>query len=582
MISSLYVRSASDRPLLSVGLLIDSEKLPRCFAEVIDHILQSDFARLELLIVNNEQGDSDAQPQRSLLRKAWNVIGSKQRRRLLLFSLYQRWDQRHVDPATDPNVLVDCTAKFAAVESIPVIPIRNRFVHRLPDEVVRRIREKRVDVLIRFGFNILRGDILSAARCGVWSYHHGDGDFYRGGPSHLWEIVEQNPLSGVMLQILTEELDAGKVLCKGWFATQPGLSLAQNRVQPYWGASTFVIQKLRELHMFGCEKLLNDARVGNPFRGRKPIYKAPTNFEMLRWLAPALATKVYRKLTRRTKIKHWRLAIRSGGPLIADSTGSPDLSGFRWIDSPPGRFYADPFLIEEGGRRWCFFEDFDYATNKGRISCAEIGDNRAFDAVPVLERPYHLSYPCIFRAANDLYMIPESVAAGAVELFRCDRFPDRWTLVRKLLELPAVDTTMWFDADRFWLFVTLQEPRGFALQLLLFSAAMLTGPWIPHPANPLSTDIRTSRGAGRIFRHRGKIFRPSQDCSEYYGRRFTLNEIVALDADRYEETRGVTVEPSWAPGLIGTHTYSQLGEIEVIDGCATLASAHVLDPRQRV
>ena len=390
MISSLYVRSASDRPPLSVGLLVDSEKLPRCFSEVVDHILQSDFARLDLLIVNNEQGDSDPQPHRSMIRKAWNVISSRQRRRLLLFSLYQRWDQRHVDPATDPNILVDCTAKFAGVDSISVQPIRNRFVHRFPDDIVQRIREKRIDVLIRFGFNILRGDILGAARCGIWSYHHGDGDFYRGGPPHLWEIVEQNPLSGVMLQILTEELDGGKVLCKGWFATRPGLSLAQNRVQPYWGASTFVIQKLRELHMFGYERLLNNAGTG-PFRGKKPIYKAPTNTEMLRWLAPTLARKLYRKLTRQPKIAHWRLAIRRGGPPITDSVGSPDLSGFRWIDSPPGRFYADPFMIEEGGRRWCFFEDFDYATNRGSISCADIGDDGAFEAVPVLERPYHLS-----------------------------------------------------------------------------------------------------------------------------------------------------------------------------------------------
>jgi hypothetical protein len=81
MIPSLYVRSASDRPSLSVGLLIDSEKLPRCFSEVVDHILQSDFARLELLIINNEQGDSVAQPRRSMLRKAWNLIVSRQHHR---------------------------------------------------------------------------------------------------------------------------------------------------------------------------------------------------------------------------------------------------------------------------------------------------------------------------------------------------------------------------------------------------------------------------------------------------------------------------------------------------------------------
>jgi hypothetical protein len=41
----------------------------------------------------------------------------------------------------------------------------------------------------------------------VWSYHHGDNEFYRGGPPHFWELYEKAPLSGVILQVLTEELD---------------------------------------------------------------------------------------------------------------------------------------------------------------------------------------------------------------------------------------------------------------------------------------------------------------------------------------------------------------------------------------
>jgi len=577
MLPSLYQRSTTDRASLRVGLLLDSKTLPRCFSEVVDHIQQSDFARLELLIFNEEQKATDAvtRPKRSSLRKAWDLIFSSQRRRLLLFHLYQRWDHRHIVPSTDPDAEVDCTSRFQNIESISVTPIGRRFVHRFPIDAIAFIRERNLDVLIRFGFNILRGDILAAARYGIWSYHHGDGDYYRGGPSHFWEIVEENPLSGVLLQVLTEELDAGMVLYKGWFATQAGLSRVRNCIQPYWGASTFVIQKLRELHRYGWEKLSHDAVRAAPYRGRKPIYSAPTNSEMLGWLGPILARKSLRRLVGRPKVEHWRLAVRSGSSLIADSKGSPEVTGFRWIESPPGRFYADPFMLEEDGRLWVFFEDFDYAANRGRISCAELGNDGAFDPVPVLERPYHLSYPCVFRADNNLYMIPESGENGTVELYRCTRFPDHWILESTLLELPAVDSTIWGDAGMFWLFVTLQEPRGHGVQLWLFSASTLIGTWTPHPANPISTDVRTSRGAGAIFRHNGKLFRPSQDCSGHYGRRFTLNEIVALDADRYEERACVTVDPIWAPGLVGTHTYSHVGQVEVIDGCVPLPVARV-------
>ena len=562
---------------MRVGLLLDSKRLPRCFSEVVDHILQSNFARLELLIENVEEneGNLDVPSKRSLLRKALDLMLSSQRRRLLLFHLYQRWDHRNIVLSMDPDADVDCTTKMDNIESISVTPIGKRFVHRFPTDAIEFIRERNLDVIIRFGFNILRGDILAAARYGIWSYHHGDGDYYRGGPSHFWEIVEENPLSGVMLQVLTEELDAGKVLYKGWFATQPGLSRARNCIQPYWGASTFVIQKLRELHQYGWEKLSREALHAAPYRGRKSIYRAPTNTEMLSWLGPVLLRKLLRRLVRRPKVEHWRLAVRSAVSLIADSSGSPGLDGFRWIESPPGRFYADPFMMEEDGRLWVFFEDFDYAANKGRISCAELRNDGVFQPVPVLERPYHLSYPCIFRADNDIYMIPESSENGTVELYRCTRFPDRWHLETTLLDLPAVDCTIWMDAGMFWLFVTLQEPRGHAIQLWLFSASRLTGKWTPHSANPISTDVRESRGAGAIFRHNGKLFRPSQDCSGHYGRRFTLNEIVALNVDRYEERACITVDPIWSPGLVGTHTYSHIGQVEVIDGCVPLPATRV-------
>src|SRR6202007_2537062 len=129
-------------------------------------------------------------------------------------------------------------------------PLGKKFVHRFPDDALEIIRSKDLDVLIRFGFNILHGDILQAARFGVWSYHHGDNEFYRGGPPHFWELYESAPLSGVVLQVLSEELDAGLVLCKSLFATQKTLSVSKNRYAPYWGSTDLVIRKLNELHRF--------------------------------------------------------------------------------------------------------------------------------------------------------------------------------------------------------------------------------------------------------------------------------------------------------------------------------------------
>lgn len=579
MLSSLYRQSTGGGPPLRIGLLLDSAKLPGCFAEVVDHILQSNFARLELLVFNAEEREKAAEPtvKRSLFRKAIDLLRNRQRRQTLLFDLYERWDRRNIVPSEDPNALVDCSARLENVASITVTPIKKRFVHRFPAEAIERIREERLDVLIRFGFNILRGEILTAAKYGVWSYHHGDGDYYRGGPPHFWEVYEGNPLSGAMLQVLTEELDAGKVLYKGLFATSPGISRVRNCVQPYWGASTFMIQKLRELHQHGWEHIERTALLPAPYLGKKKLYTAPSNMEMLRWLGPVLAGKSWRRLKRRATIKHWRLAVRFGARSIVNSGPVPDLGGFRWIESPKGRFYADPFMIEEDGKLWVFFEDFDYATQRGRISCAEVREDGIANPVSVLERPYHLSYPCVFRTGNTMYMIPETGSNGTVELYRCVRFPDKWDMEKELFKAKAVDTTIWMDDGLYWFFVTLQEPRGSGSQLWLFYATALTAEWTPHPCNPISTDVRNSRGAGAIFRNNGKLFRPSQDCGKHYGYSFTLNEIVVWDRWQYREKACATANPDWAEGLVATHTYSQLGQGEIIDGCVPLPAGRVRD-----
>jgi hypothetical protein len=55
MLSSLYRQSNSASAPLRIGLLLDSAMLSRWFAEIVDHIVQSDFARLELLIFNADE-----------------------------------------------------------------------------------------------------------------------------------------------------------------------------------------------------------------------------------------------------------------------------------------------------------------------------------------------------------------------------------------------------------------------------------------------------------------------------------------------------------------------------------------------
>jgi len=131
----------------------------------------------------------------------------------------------------------------------------------------------------------------------------------------------------------------------------------------------------------------------------------------------------------------------------------------------------------------------------------------------------------------------------------------------------AVDPTLLEDGGRLWLFLNVAE-EGASVddELHLYTSLDLAGPWVPHRDNPVVADVARARPAGRVFRRDGELIRPAQDCSSGYGRAVVLNRIDVLTVDEYRETPIGRIEPSWAPGLVGTHTYNSTAQVEVVDG----------------
>ena len=88
-----------------------------------------------------------------------------------------------------------------------------------------------LDVIINCQYRIIKGDFLNVAKHGIWSFHHDDELVIRGGPSSFWEVYRGEHLNGAILQKLTNELDGGIVLRKGWFATDlTSLSRTKDRI----------------------------------------------------------------------------------------------------------------------------------------------------------------------------------------------------------------------------------------------------------------------------------------------------------------------------------------------------------------
>jgi hypothetical protein len=277
------------------------------------------------------------------------------------------------------------------------------------------------------------------------------------------------------------------------------------------------------------------------------------------------------KLTKLLWREQWFIGYRVRKP-PADGFDTPDLSPYRFksLLPPRDRFWADPFPVRANDRYYIFFEEWIYGQPRGHISVLEVDEQgRVGEPVPVLQRDYHLSYPFLFEWEGIQYLVPETGENRTVELYRAVSFPDKWDLAGVLLSgVMASDATIVQIEDLWWMFVAIgQQCVATNDELYLFWAVSPLGPWQPHSRNPIKSDVRSARPAGRVFVHEGKFYRPSQDCSTSYGHAIVLNHIEVINPDHYREIEVGRIYPTWLPRLMGTHTINAGAGLTVIDAC---------------
>ncbi len=554
---------------LRIGLMLDEEMCPGILAASLEQVARAGFCEFALVIWNRQFEAAAAAgmpPSGGRWRRLLELYArDEQARRLLAWSALDRWSHRADPELTRLFAPLSLRPLLEGVPGLMVTPETKRFVHRFPAADVERIREAKLDVILRYGFNILRGPILDAARHGVWSYHHGDNDFYRGGPPYFWELAENRATSGVILQRLTEELDGGLILGKGLAATEKALRLGPNRIAGYATGVTLLIEALHGLHRDGE---VRGAAPAGDYRGKRKIYRRPGNLEVIRFAAVRAASAVKNRFSP-SREYHWRVGLRHAGqddPLPLES------KDYRWLEAPPGRYWADPYVMMHNGQRYLFVEDAPATGGAAHLAAMTLdADLRPGPARPVLERSHHLSNPFVFTDAGRQYLLPESGQAGELQLFEAEAFPYRWKKAGVLLPVAGRDAVLWKREERFYLFFTLREPRWSAPQTWLYWSESLQGPWRVHPRAPVCRDIRFARSAGRPFVWRGKLLRPVQDGSVRYGYALHFMEILEIDPETYRESPLHSVYPeaqeSPADGEApaGIHAFHRQDGMEAID-----------------
>jgi len=549
---------------LRVGLLLDSFSISAWSLKMIENIINSSFAEITLVVIND---NNDAiLPKKTLYQKIMNNRGKI--RYLLVRKFLEMIYSNLIERKTyilDSNENKNCEKILKECTVIKAKTIRKKWSDHFYDEDIKKIREHNIDILIRSGFGILRGDILNSAKYGVWSFHHGDNIINRGGPACFWESMQSWPETGSILQILTEDLDNGKVLYKSYSCTD-NMSVKDNRSSVYWKSLSFMTRKMQDLYNIGEKDFFEEVFYENrhPIFYSDRLYKTPTNRE--------LSLLTFNKVIEKTKLLYnnsffldqWILMFHFKNEL------SSSLWRYKKIIPPKDRFWADPHILYRENKYFIFIEEYIYKTQKGHISLITMDESGVYSKPEViLNKSYHLSYPFVFEYKNEYYMIPESNSNKTIELYKCVEFPYKWEFQMNLMEdVTAVDATILYHNNRWWMFANIAENDGASTHdelFLFYSNELYSTDWKPHPQNPIVSDCKSARPAGKIFSQNGKLYRPSQNCSIRYGYGFNINEITVFNDQKYAESLISTVKPNWDKSILGTHTFNRANSLHVID-----------------
>lgn len=243
----------------------------------------------------------------------------------------------------------------------------------------------------------------------------------------------------------------------------------------------------------------------------------------------------------------WSIGLAFGdSPLTLRVSDIPIMTMDDITDMKAG-FVADPFLIHQDKTWHLFFEVWNCLADKGEIGYAKSLDkvNWIYQGI-VLREPWHISYPHVFEYGGDLWMVPETIEASEVRLYRAESFPWRWRCVGSIVAKSLADPTPFAWQGRWYLFAC--SNFNSHDDLVVYTSKCLDGGWQEHPASPIrSGDARRSRPAGRMLVHGNRPLRWAQDCHPQYGTAVRAFEIVTLSPTQYHEME-LPQSPLLGPG----------------------------------
>lgn len=396
--------------------------------------------------------------------------------------------------------------------------------------------EHDIDVIVKFGMSLLKieGKLKDIP---VLSYHHGDPSKYRGRPAGFYELLHNEKKLGLIVQRLTNKLDAGEIL-----------AFAEARITPYSYKKSLENSYIQSKYLLrqAVKNLISETTLEIDTGGRN--YRLPSNFIATYFLIKLLLNKIRHAMYWMFYEKRWNAGIvqlsdELGGDFLINSS---EVSKFDI--NQQYSFYADPFFSVDNTK--IRLEALDKKTGLGDIIELDLEDN---DYLNIIASGDHYSYPFPFLYQGSEYILPEVASHSSQFFFKPNHneSDNERIYLKGLDNKRLVDATL-FEHNNYWYLFFGDGSTAHSVLNLWVSESLLQ-PFKKHPCSPICLSPSGARMAGPIVRYNDKLLRFGQNNNKNYGASITVSEIERITPDSYEEKLYGSIK---IDKLLGPHTIS--------------------------
>lgn len=529
----------SEQKHFSFAIMANQDNLKAWQLQIIE-ALEKDGHRLDLIILPK---NSDPFPNPSKKSKYWSKNA--------LWYVYERLFLRR---GMQKNI--DCQNRLGEVDHLEAeVELRGKYNQFFSKNDVDYVQSKKLDFILRFGFNIIKGDILQAAKYGLWSFHHDNPREIRGGPPGFWEIVNRAKTNGILLQRLGDRLDGGYKINYGEYSIIRHSYVTHINEMLRYGVKQllFAVRQLQQNPSMEFELL--PEKLGK-------IYRKPSNALMMKFFLQLVWNRLAFNFRDLFFQEDWNIGI---APKDLKKVFSNDIAEDIVFapSNAPHIFKADGHHVEEIGNAIVYYERYDYKDSLGKIYAMDFDGKQSkwTRDREVLRKNTHLAFPIISMYEGKRGLMPENSVEGPLEFIPLEAGGLKQSISMKMED--AVDAVVFENDNMQWLFCT-HGNHGANQFLFLYFRKNSLEEWKSHPQNPIVNNSSRARMAGNIFKYKGQWIRPAQKNNNFYGEAIRFFEITQLTPEYYKEKEIVAMRPDrFVKYNKGIHTIS-IGENFVV------------------